>query len=70
MELNLFGGAEQQEAFEKIKKYLSSTPVLKASKRGIPFRLCRIVIPASPPGVYPVVEFQDGDLRTKSLMVR
>ena len=32
-------GAEQQEAFEKIKKYLSSPPVLKASKRGIPFRL-------------------------------
>ena len=32
-------GAEQQEAFEKIKKYLSSPLVLKASKRGIPFRL-------------------------------
>ena len=32
-------GAEQQEAFEKIKKYLSSPPVLKAPKRGIPFRL-------------------------------
>jgi len=32
-------GAEQQEAFEKIKKYLSSLPVLKAPKRGIPFRL-------------------------------
>ena len=31
-------GAEQQEAFEKIKKYLSSPPVLKAPKRGIPFR--------------------------------
>ena len=30
---------------------------------------CRIVIPASPPGVYPAVEFQDGDLRTKSSMV-
>ena len=29
-------GAEQQEAFEKIKKYLSSPPVLKAPKRGIP----------------------------------
>ena len=26
-------GAEQQEAFEKIKKYLSSPPVLKAPKR-------------------------------------
>ena len=32
-------GAEQQEAFEKIKVYLSSTPVLKASRRGVPFRL-------------------------------
>ena len=32
-------GAEQQEAFEKIKKYLFSPPVLKAPKRGIPFRL-------------------------------
>ena len=32
-------GAEQQEAFEKIKIYLSSPPVLKAPKRGIPFRL-------------------------------
>ena len=31
--------AEQQEAFEKIKKYLSSPPVLKAPKRDIPFRL-------------------------------
>ena len=30
---------------------------------------CRIVIPASPPGVYPAVEFQDGDLRIKSSMV-
>ena len=32
-------GVEQQEAFEKIKKYLSSPPVLKAPKRGISFRL-------------------------------
>ena len=32
-------GAEQQEAFEKIKKYLSSPPVLKAPKRGLPSRL-------------------------------
>ena len=32
-------GAEQQKAFEKIKKYLSSPPVLKAPKRGIPFSL-------------------------------
>ena len=31
--------AEQQEAFEKIKVYLSSTPVLKAPRRGVPFRL-------------------------------
>ena len=33
------GRAEQQEAFEKIEKYFSSPPVLKASKGGIPFRL-------------------------------
>ena len=31
--------AEQQEAFEKFKVYLSSTPVLKAPRRGVPFRL-------------------------------
>ena len=30
---------EQQEAFEKIKKYLSSPPVLKAPKRDTSFRL-------------------------------
>ena len=29
-------GAEQQEAFEKIRKYLSSPPVLRAPRRGIP----------------------------------
>jgi hypothetical protein len=32
-------GAEQQEAFDLIKKYLSSTPVLKAPRAGAPFRL-------------------------------
>ena len=32
-------GVEQQEAFEKIKIYLSSPLVLKAPRRGIPFRL-------------------------------
>ena len=32
-------GTEQQEAFEKIKKYLSSPSVLKVPKRGTPFRL-------------------------------
>jgi len=31
--------AEQQEAFEKIKVYLSSPSVLKAPRRGVPFRL-------------------------------
>ena len=31
--------AEQQEAFEKIKKYLSSPPVLRAPKRDTPFRI-------------------------------
>ena len=33
-------GAEQQESFDKIKNYLSSPPVLKAPRRGVPFRLC------------------------------
>ena len=32
-------GAKQQEAFDKIKVYLSSPPVLNAPKRGVPFRL-------------------------------
>ena len=32
-------GAEQQDVFEKIKVYLSSPPVLKAPRRGVPFRL-------------------------------
>jgi len=39
MKPNLLKGAEQQESFEKIKNYLSSPPVLKAPRRGIPFRL-------------------------------
>ena len=32
-------GAKQQEAFEKIKYYLSLLPVLKALRRGVPFKL-------------------------------
>ena len=32
-------GAKQQEAFEKIKIYLSSPPILKAPRRGVPYRL-------------------------------
>ena len=32
-------GAEQQEAFEKIKVYLSSPPMLKAPRRQVPFML-------------------------------
>src|SRR6185312_15254484 len=32
-------GAKQQEAFEKIKIYLSSPPVLKAPRRGLPLKL-------------------------------
>ena len=30
--------AKQQETFEKIKQYLSSPPVLKVPRRGVPFR--------------------------------
>jgi hypothetical protein len=37
--MSILLGVEQQEAFDVIKNYLSSTPVLKASKIGIPFRL-------------------------------
>jgi hypothetical protein len=33
-------GEKQQEAFEKIKEYLSTLPVLRAPKRGVPFKLC------------------------------
>jgi hypothetical protein len=32
-------GADQQRAFDEIKKYLSSPPVMKAPMVGIPFRL-------------------------------
>jgi hypothetical protein len=32
-------GAEQKEAFDLIRKYLSSAPVLKAPQVGVPFRL-------------------------------
>ena len=39
MKPNLLGGAKLQEAFEKIKYYLSSPPVLKAPRRGVPFKL-------------------------------
>ena len=37
-ETELTWGAKQQEAFKKIKIYLSSPPVLKAPRRGVPFR--------------------------------
>ena len=39
IEIELTWGAEQEEAFEKIKTYLSSPPVLKVPRRGVPFRL-------------------------------
>jgi hypothetical protein len=32
-------GADQQRAFENIKRYLSSSPVMKAPMAGTPFRL-------------------------------
>ena len=38
-EIEFTWGTEQQEAFEKIKVYLSSTPVLKVPRGGVPFRL-------------------------------
>ena len=36
-ETELTWGAEQKEAFENIKVYLFSLPVLKAPRRGVPF---------------------------------
>jgi hypothetical protein len=36
---SLGGGAEQREAFEKIKKYLTAPPVLRAPKAGEPFKM-------------------------------
>ena len=39
MNLNLLGGAKQQEAFEKIREYLSTPPVLRAPRRGVPFKI-------------------------------
>jgi hypothetical protein len=33
------GGVEQREAFKKIKEYLMSPPVLRASKAGNPFKM-------------------------------
>jgi hypothetical protein len=38
-ESDSLGGAKQQEAFEKIKEYLSTPPVLRAPRRGVPFKL-------------------------------
>jgi hypothetical protein len=35
----LGGGAKQQEAFNEIKNYLTSPPVLQAPRSGVPFRL-------------------------------
>jgi hypothetical protein len=35
----LGGGAKQQGAFYQIKHYLSTTPVLRATKSGEPFQL-------------------------------
>jgi hypothetical protein len=32
-------GVEQREAFEKIKEYLSTPPVLRAPRRGVSFKL-------------------------------
>ena len=39
MNLNSLRGAKQQEAFEKIKEYLSTPPVLRGPRRGVPFKL-------------------------------
>jgi hypothetical protein len=33
------GAGEQREAFEKMKEYLMSSPVLRAPKAGNPFKM-------------------------------
>jgi hypothetical protein len=38
-DVNFTWGAKQQEAFDEIKSYLTSPPVLRAPKCGIPFKL-------------------------------
>ena len=38
-ELDFTWGAKQQEAFDEIKRYLTSPPVLRAPKSGVPFKL-------------------------------
>jgi hypothetical protein len=42
MKLSLLG-ADRQHAFDNIKKYLSSPPMMKALMSGIPFRLYIVV---------------------------
>jgi hypothetical protein len=38
-DLDFTSGAKQQEAFDEIKRYLTSSPILQAPKSGIPFKL-------------------------------
>jgi hypothetical protein len=38
-DVDFIWGAKQQEAFDVIKSYLTSPPVLQAPKSGIPFKL-------------------------------
>ena len=62
-------------ALEASSFHSNLSDVQRSLKKGRPLspsrlmNLLKIVILASPPGVYPVVEFQDGDLKTKSSMV-
>lgn len=51
-------GAEQHEAFNNIKRYLSSPPVLRAPKSGAPFRL---YIAAQDTVIGAVLVQEDGD---------
>jgi hypothetical protein len=52
-------GAKQQEAFDEIKGYLTSPPILQAPKSGVPFRL----YVAAEPSVIGAVLTQEADAK-------
>jgi hypothetical protein len=59
VELKIHLGAKQQKAFDEIKSYLTSPPVLQAPKSGVPFRLYI----AAEPSVIGVVLTQETDCK-------
>jgi hypothetical protein len=59
-------GAKQQEAFDEIKSYLTSPPILQAPKSGAPFQL----YVATEPSMIGVVLTQETDARSMLLLMR